>query len=79
MNGYRRVSQRQLEKAPEGRLPHSAEHSRSYVDFNGGSTIRGVPHQDYGYDGGESAECHTEESLGAPGPAPSESKYAEEL
>ncbi|KAF8554019.1 hypothetical protein OG21DRAFT_1603770 [Imleria badia] len=77
-NGYRRASQRQLEKAPEGRPPHLTGHNRSYIDSNGGSTVRGVPLADHEYDGGESAASHTEDSLGAPGPAPTESKFAEE-
>lgn len=71
-NGYRRTSQRQLEKAPEGRPPHSVNHS--YMSSNGG--VRGAEH---GYDAGESAETHTEESLDAPGPAPMESNFTEEL
>ena len=78
-NGYRRASQRQLEKAPEARRPHSVEHSRSYLYSNGGSTVRGVSHADHYDDEGESTESHTGESLGAPGPAPTESKLAEEM
>lgn len=79
-NGYQRASQRQLEKAPEGRPPHSAVHtSLSYLGSNGGSTVRGVSHAEHDYDGGESAESCTDGSLGAPGPAPAESKSAEEL
>lgn len=78
-NVYRRSSQRQLEKAPEGRPPHSVERGRSYLDSNGASTIRGVPHAEHDYDGGESGECYTEESLGAPGPAPTESQFAEDV
>ncbi|KAG8212807.1 hypothetical protein J3R82DRAFT_11099 [Butyriboletus roseoflavus] len=79
MNGYRRASRRQLEKAPEGRLPYSTEHSHSYLNSNGSSTVRGVPYAEHDYDGGESAESYADGSLGAPGPAPTESKSAEEL
>ena len=73
-NVYRRASQRQLEKAPEGRAPRSA----SYIDSVGDSTVRGGSRTEHDYDGGESTENHTEESLGEPGPAPSEGKFAGE-
>ncbi|KAG6369876.1 hypothetical protein JVT61DRAFT_13340 [Boletus reticuloceps] len=69
-NGYRRASQRQLEKAPEGRLPRSAEHSRPYISSNGASTVRGISHAGHEFNGGESAASHADDSLGAPGPAP---------
>lgn len=77
-NGYKRASQRQLEKAPEGRLPHPAGRGRSYLNSNGTSTVRGVPRPEHDYDGGGNAKSHIE-SLSAPGPAPTESKFAEEL
>lgn len=77
-NGHRRPSQRQLEKAPEDRLPHSVARNRSYVNSNGGSTVRGVPRVHQEDDGGDNSESHTEDSLGAPGPAPPESKFTDE-
>ncbi|KAG9316105.1 hypothetical protein JVU11DRAFT_3779 [Chiua virens] len=77
-NNHRRASQRQYEKAPEGRLPHSVGRDHSYIDSNGTSTVRDTSDAGHGYHGEGSSESRTEESLGAPGPAPSESKHTGE-
>ncbi|KIJ62998.1 hypothetical protein HYDPIDRAFT_188870 [Hydnomerulius pinastri MD-312] len=70
----RRPSQRQLEKAPEGRAPRAhADHANT----NDGSDAEGTAPTEH--DSNKVVSAANEHHSGAPGPAPVESKFTEEL
>ncbi|KAI6122335.1 hypothetical protein EDD16DRAFT_1571688 [Pisolithus croceorrhizus] len=78
----RQPSQRQLDKAPEGRSVNSARdnHLRTSIDKNDGRENRGtaMSNQPNG-PGSATATSRSGEQEGAPGPAPVESRFTEEL